>query len=121
MVQGQFGGSVVSISPYTGIKSIPSFLVGDIMTIGINSTANLCSFDSGPIHAYGLRTNLLITNQSNTELIYSGLKYNGNVNEIISQVVYKYFPNAIFDISTYSYIWFFTMTPRAEGVTALNA
>jgi len=67
----------VAASPYTGIKSLPSFIVGVPMTKGINSAAYFCAFDSGPIHAYGFRKNHWNTNGSNTELIYSVLKYDG--------------------------------------------
>ena len=91
------------------------------MTIGINNDAYACAFDSGPIHAYGLRESVWDNNETDIELIYSGTKYDGNAPEIINRVVYKYIPSSTFNITTRSYIWFFTRTPRDEGVAALNA
>ncbi len=121
MVEGQFGGIGVTTTPFAGLKDLPSFLVGVPMTKGINSYAYACAFDNGPIHAYGFRASSGWGGlEADTEIIYSGSKYDGAGDWVIDQVVYKYFPSPTFNISTFSYIWFFTKTPRDEGVAALN-
>jgi hypothetical protein len=122
MDQGMFGGTGFSATPYTGIKNLPKFLVGVPMTKAINSNVYACAFDVSPIHAYGFRmAPNWAENETGTDIIYSGTKYDGVGVEVINQVVYKSFVNPIFNISTYSYIWFFTTTPRADGYAALNA
>jgi len=92
------------------------------MTKGINNNAYACAFDSGPVHAYGFRSEPGFTqNEPGTKLIYSGTKYDGNAHDFINRIVYIFFPNPTFNISTFSYKRFFTRTPRDEVVAALNA
>ena len=100
---------------------MPSFLVGVPMTKGINNMAYACAFDSGPIHAYKFRSNLWNNNEPIIEEIYSGTKYDGPGGDTIIRVVYKYFPSPMFNISTTSYMWFFTKTPKDDGVAKFNA
>lgn len=122
MAQGVFGGTGFSATPYTGLINLPIFLVGVPMTKGINSKVYACAFNVSPIHAYGFRmAPNWIDDETGTDVIYSGTKYDGVGTEIINQVVYKYFENPTFNISTMSYIWFFTTTPKTEGIAALNA
>jgi hypothetical protein len=110
-------------TPYSGIQNVPAFLVGVPYTKNIGNAAYPCAFDRGGIHAYGFRENNwpLSPAEPDTEVVYSGLKYDRPTGSVINQVVYKYFPNGSFTISNSWYIWFFTMTPRDEGVAALNA
>jgi hypothetical protein len=91
------------------------------MSKGVNVDVYPCAFDSGSIHAYGFRASGWFNTEPGTELIYSGIRYDGVGTDIVNQVVYKYFPSPTFNISSKSYMWFFTRTPRAEGVAALNA
>ena len=120
MAQGVFGGTGTSTTPYHGITNLPNFLVGVPMTKGININSYACDFNVSPIHAYGFRISPWGSNEPGTEEIYSGTKYGVSPN-VLNQVVYKSFANPVFTISTFSYIWFFTTTPKAEGIAALNA
>ena len=112
MTPCMFGGSVFAATPYTGLKDLPSFLVGAPMINAIQYNVYACAFDSGPVHAYGFRHQLWGSNELNIDLMYSGLNYNGvQVKDQVNEVVYKYFPSPTFNISTFSYMCFFTRTP----------
>jgi hypothetical protein len=66
MNQGLFGGTGsgnFTTTPYTGLKNLPSFLVGVPISKGINVDVYPCAFDSGPIHAYGFRDVVWDTNE----------------------------------------------------------
>ena len=88
-------------TPYSGIQNVPAFLVGVPYTKNIGNAAYPCAFDRGGIHAYGFRENNwpLSPAEPDTEVVYSGLKYDRPTGYIINEVVYKYFANASFTVN----------------------
>jgi hypothetical protein len=108
-------GSLEPSTPHDGIYNLPSFLVGVPITRSINNPVFSCSFDRGGIHAYGFRNTGYAQGEPDTESIYIGNKFVAPVGVPINQVVYKYFSSADFTINTFSYMWFFTRTPKSIG------
>jgi hypothetical protein len=123
MAAGVFDtGGGVSATPYSALKNLPAFLVGVPMTKGINNKAYSVSFDGGGIHAYGFRSSGWSNDETLVEPVLSGdARYDGVGGDLIDTVVYKFFPDPAFTLSTLSYIWFFTRTPKAEGTAQLNS
>jgi hypothetical protein len=115
-------GSGDSATPFRGMKNLPGFLVGVPMTKGINVRDNPVKFDSGGIHAYGFRQTGWTSSEPDVKTVLSNdTRYAAEVGGRLDTVVYKFFPDAEFSVSTESYIWFFTRTPEAEGTAALNS
>jgi hypothetical protein len=100
MNQGSFGRYELSATPHTGLKNLPSFLIGVPLTNTINNTAYACAFNSGPIYACGFRTPVWNDTKFYVELVYSGFEYDGNFLEVINQNRYMYFPSPTFNISS---------------------
>ncbi len=113
-------GDLQNATPYEGLQNLPEFLVGVPMTKGVNRTIS-ASFTLGHIHAYGFRHSGWPGNgEPGIETIYQGTKYDDGIGNTIDTVVYKYFPDSSFTLSSTSYVWFFTRTPVAIARAILN-
>ena len=118
MPSGFITDTTEETTPYIDLD-LPDFLVGVPMTRHIDWGSKSFSFDSGDIHAYGLRrTTWTPGAEPGTRLIYSETGIPTLENPI--EIYYKRFTEPKFSISGDSYIWFFTRTPPAVALSQLG-